>query len=492
VNSVEDLPHLQELLQTQEGEMPSAEEQPMEQPVMQPETASDQNGWQQNQPYTSGQYYAPQPQMQYYTPTGVEELPKKKKTGLRIFAGVLAGVIVLICGISGGYLAGRSAVEPQGGGNSLSEENPLPEILDDGKKDGSTSDFNITTENKQGEGYSYEEIVAKVSPSIVNITVYSPDGQGGSYASGIIMDAKEGYILTNDHIYSETPKAKFLITLNDGSEFKAEFVSGDSRSDIAILKMENPKNLTAAVFCTEPLAVGENVLAIGQSYGYADTVSEGIVSAAERRVNLSNGSYSEKYIQTTAAINPGNSGGALVNMYGQVVGVTSAKIASEDVEGLGFAIPAKQALSIVENLQKNGKVVGRAKLGITYIEAGTVFAEVNKIPTGLFIQEIAEDSGLYGKGFGQGDVITHVNGKEINISPVMLDVIEEAKAGDTITLKIYKTSAKKTQTVSVKLIEAESTSSYTTKSSQNNAMQEEGNDLPSNPFEFYFGDNFGE
>jgi serine protease Do len=175
-----------------------------------------------------------------------------------------------------------------------------------------------------------------------------------------------------------------------------------------------------------------------------------------------------------------------------VVGVTSAKIASQEVEGLGFAIPAKQALAVVENLQKNGKVVGRAKLGITYIEAGTVFAEVNKIPTGLYIQSVAEDSGLYGKGFGQGDVITHVNGKEIVISTIMLDVIEEAKAGDTITLTIYKESTKKSQTVSVKLVEAESTNSYITTQSELPETQEEGNDLPENPFEYYFGENFGE
>ncbi len=411
---------------------------------------------------------------------------KKKNKGLRITAGILAGVMALIVCVSGGYLAGR-----KDGQNLAETPASSPSQNQAGSNDntasGEKSQFDVTTGDKGDASYSYEQIVETVSQSIVNITVYAADGSAGSYASGIIMDAKQGYVLTNDHIYAEVPNAKFLITLNNKTEFKATFVSGDTRSDIAILKIENPKNLTAATFSTTPVTVGERVLAIGQSYGYADTVSEGIVSAANRRVSLQSGSYSEQYIQTTAAINPGNSGGALVNMAGQVVGVTSAKIASQEVEGLGFAIPSEKALSIVKNLQENGKVKGRAKLGITYTEMNTVAAEVNDCPVGIYVQSVDDTLDVGKKGIKEGDVITHVNGKEITMSTVLLDIIETAKAGDTLKLTVYSTKTKTSKTVNVTLAEAESTNSYQT-ASQNSQEQSQGNDLPENPFDYYFDD----
>ena len=272
-------------------------------------------------------------------PEPFEPNRQASKKGVRVMALIVALIVAFTGSVTVGYWLGNrglfssqsqtpTQIPSQSGSGSV---NP------DGS--GAPSSFDIQTGDNKGETMSYEEISAKVCPSIVNITVYAADGQKGSYASGVIMDAEKGYVVTNDHIYSGIPNAKFLITLNNGTEFRASFVSGDSRSDLAILKIENPKNLVAAEFNAQPLRVGESVLAIGQSYGYADTVTNGIVSAVNRRMNLSSGGYSERYIQTTAAINPGNSGGALVNMRGQIVGITSAKIANEKVEGLGFAIP---------------------------------------------------------------------------------------------------------------------------------------------------------
>lgn len=464
-------------------------EEPAEHPQFHQPVPSEQPPWYSTPQFNT--YHIPpqnndqQPPVFGQTPpadNGWTPPPKPVQTtnkGLRIFAGVLAAVMLLIAGICGGYLAGKHGIASDD--SSTSSTTSSGGSTANGSGVGSASDFQVQTSEGSEDVYSYEQIVEKVSPSIVNITVYSPSGEAGSYASGIIMDADKGYVLTNDHIYSETVNAKFLITLNDGTEFSATFVSGDSRSDIAILKIDDPKNLVAATFSTQTLHVGERVLAIGQSYGYADTVSEGIVSAVDRRVSLTSGSYSEKYIQTTAAINPGNSGGALVNMAGQVIGVTSAKIATEDVEGLGFAIPTEQALWVVENLQKNGKVVGRAKLGITYTEVGTVLSEVNGIPTGLYIQSISSDSDLYGKGFSQGDVITHVNGETITIATDVLDVIDSSSAGDKLTLTIYQQGSGTSKTVTVTLSEAESTNSYTTAQSDTQSRTNSYNyefDLP--------------
>ncbi|MBQ6818668.1 MAG: trypsin-like peptidase domain-containing protein [Clostridia bacterium] len=422
------------------------------------------------------------PATYYYDAPAPLPKTKKSKTWLWILLICVGVSVALLIGSTVGFMAGKMLSDGEDGLPPLLEEEPADSNED--SQPGGTSSFDIVTDSKGEQIYSYEQIVEKVAPAIVNITIYSADGEKGSYASGIIMDAAGGYVLTNDHIYADVPGAKFLITLNNGTEFTAQFVSGDSRSDIAILKINDPKNLTAATFSTEPLTVGERVLAIGQSYGYADTVTEGIVSAVNRRVSLSSGSYSERYIQTTAAINPGNSGGALVNLYGQVVGVTSAKIATEEVEGLGFAIPSERALSIVTNLQKNGTVKGRAKLGITYTEAGTVVAEIEKVPVGIYVQSVDSQSDAAKKGIESGDVITKVNGKSITIATVLLDVIENAKAGDEITLAVYKADTKKTETVKVTLLEAEGGHSYQTKSA---VQDEDTNDLPENPYEFYFG-----
>ncbi|MBR4282307.1 MAG: trypsin-like peptidase domain-containing protein, partial [Clostridia bacterium] len=332
------------------------------------------------------------------------------------------------------------------------------------KNEGNTSSFPITQDSRDGVAYdTVQNVAAKASPSVVNITSYNPSTGKGGYASGIIL-SKDGYILTNDHIYASIPNARFLITLNDGTEYKAKYVSGDSRSDIAILKItDSVKNLTPATFGkSSELKVGETVLAIGQSSGLSGTVSEGIVSALDRRIRNSNSSYSERHIQTTAAINPGNSGGALVNMQGQVIGVTSSKYADEDIEGICFAIPIDSALKVVKELQEHGKVVSRAKIGITYTAIGTVSSEINKVPTGLYINEISSDSGLYGKGITKGDVITHINGKAIKDDQTVLDIIENSNIGDVLKLTIFINSTSVSKNVDVKLVAAEGGSSYTT------------------------------
>ncbi len=410
--------------------------------------------------------HIPQP-IQYYTPNPAKD-PNVygNKKGLKIFALVLAAVILCIGSMSIGFFSANIISNNGGsifdGGNDTASAIETP---DDKNNDGDTSSFPITQGSRNGVDYdTVQNVAKKVSPSVVNITTYNPSTGKGGYASGIIM-SKDGYILTNDHIYASIPNAVFLITLNDGTEYKAKYVSGDSRSDIAILKItDTVKNLVPASFGkSSELKVGETVLTIGQSSGLSGTVSEGIISALNRRIRSSNSAYSERYIQTTAAINPGNSGGALVNMQGQIIGVTSSKYADESIEGICFAIPIDSALKVVKELQQHGKVISRAKLGITYSAIGTVAAEINKTPTGLYIQEISSESDLYGKGFVKGDIITHINGKIIKDDQTVLDIIENSKAGDTIKLTIFVSSTSISKNINVKLVAAEGGSSYSTK-----------------------------
>ena len=255
------------------------------------------------------------------------------------------------------------------------------------------------------------------------------------------------------------PNATFLISMQDGSNYKASFVSGDSRSDLAILKMESHGDLSPAVFATEPVKTGEEVLAIGASAGLEGSVTQGIVSAVDRRI--SNGTTSEKFIQTTAAINPGASGGALVNMSGQVVGVCSSKYASTDIDNVCFAIPMTRALGVIDQLKTYGSVTNRAKLGITYTYINTVTAEMNNLPTGLLVKSVDSDSELYGK-VKKNDVITKIDDTDIVSADQVLNTVESATIGDSVTLTVYSGSTGAYFDITVKYIKASSGSSYST------------------------------
>lgn len=389
----------------------------------------------------------------YYPPVPPQK-PKRKNKGLAAFFIVLLCVVIAAGGMTVAYYMGRESrpLNPSSSGEVSYSSSIDVQIQE---KPASSN-----KENPDGS-FSVQSVVERMKSSVVSITVYSPDGSAGSRASGVIL-SEDGYILTNDHIYKDIPNAKFMITLNNGDEYAASFVAGDTRSDISILKMENASGLQSATFGkSSQCQVGEQVVAIGNSAGLVDTVTVGYISALDRRISGAGG-YTAKYIQTDTAINPGNSGGPLVNLYGQVIGINSSKIAEVDSEGICFAIPIDHALSIVENLLAHGRVVGRAKLGITYQEISTVAAEINHCPVGLYIATITEDSGLYGKDIAQGDIITHVNGKEITSSNQILDVIDDAKAGDTIRLTIYKSASGASVTVETQLVEYVGESSYTT------------------------------
>ncbi|OJU18377.1 MAG: hypothetical protein BGN88_04620 [Clostridiales bacterium 43-6] len=425
------------------------------------------NGYQpQPQPAYQEPLYPPQPQPvsefhseepQQTNEPEIQEKPKSNMTGLRVFCAIMALVVFTSIGASVGYLVGvkNDGVTSGVGGKIDFSQQETPTVADV-KPDASGK-------------YTTAQVARIVSPSVVFIYVYTEGNKTtntqpvGGQASGIIMD-KNGYILTNDHIYSEVPNAKFLVALSDGRELDADFVAGDSRSDLAVLKIRNPSNLTPAVFGnSDALQVGDDVIAIGSPDGLDDTVTKGIVSAVNRRVtggSQNQTKYSMKCIQTDTAINPGNSGGALVNMYGQVIGVNSSKIVDETVEGIGFAIPIKAAKTIADSLVKNGYIINRGRLGITYQMVDTLSSRIYKDEIGLKISEIALDSDLNNRGISKGDTIKKIDGKEITNSDMVLDIIESKKPSETVILDIYVATTKQIKTVTVKLLADKGSSSY--------------------------------
>jgi len=381
-----------------------------------------------------------------YTPQTVVEERKPMSKGLKVFALIMAAVLLLTGSCVTGYYLGKNK------GNLIDRNLEKPYI-------------DLAQKPEKTDEMTAAQVYEKVSPSVVGIVIYNDEG-AASQASGIVF-SKDGYIVTNDHIYSEIPSAKFKIYTHDQKEYDAKYIAGDVISDLAVLKVEASEEFTPAVFAdSDQIFHGENVVAIGRPSAALEpsSITNGIISAVERRVNTTS-NYSARLIQTTCAINPGSSGGALINMYGQVVGVTSSKLVSTAYDNVGYAIPTTVMQRIVSELISDGKVVSRAKLGITYQMVDSLTAEINgQTAVGLLIASVAEDSGLYGKA-EENDMITHINSIAITDDSIVLDIIEDSKAGDTISVTIL-TSSGQTKEIEVKLQANIGESSYTTEKAE--------------------------
>ncbi len=352
-----------------------------------------------------------------------------------------------------------------------------------GKNNNGTSfngSLNLESKPSNTNMNSSQEIYEIVNKSVVGIVVYNEKGISG-YASGVVY-SEDGYIITNDHIYENVSNAKFKIYTFDGNSLNAEFVAGDTRSDLAVLKADTTGLFPATFGNSDELNFGEEVVAIGRPNDAtaSSSITGGIISFINRRVSNST-SYTSKLIQTDSAINPGSSGGALVNMYGQVVGITSSKLVGEAYDSVGYAIPTTTVKYVVEELIANKKVTTRAKLGITYTEINEVTAEINNSTvTGLLIADISPESSLNGK-FAAGDIITEIDGVKITKGDIVLDKIESLKPGDKITLTIYVEKTGTYKSIEAELLLAESESSY------KGETQNDKNNNYNDTFDFPYG-----
>ncbi len=313
-----------------------------------------------------------------------------------------------------------------------------------------------TTASPDGR-LSSVEIAKKVRPSVVGIAQYnsndpfSPSGQG----SGIIVN-EEGYIVTNAHVVQNSNAIS--VELENGESYYAKLVGIDSKTDLAVIKIEAEGLVPAEFGDSGTLEVGETVIAIGNPGGQllAGSVTQGIVSAVDR--NIKSDGVSSTYIQTDAAINPGNSGGALVNQFGQVIGINSSKIASVEYEGIGFAIPIKEAKPIIDSLMTNGYVAGRCKLGITGVEINEALSQMNGIPKGIYIHSVERTSDLAGKNISPGDIILEIDGQKIETFDEISEFLTTKLPGDVVSIKLYRSARGaidngKTFTVEAKLME---------------------------------------
>lgn len=290
--------------------------------------------------------------------------------------------------------------------------------------------------------YTVEGVAAAVRPSIVEIYTYGD--KDATYLSGTgsgIILSEDGYIITNAHVL--TDGESFMVITDDETEYSAEVVGSDAKTDIAVIKI-NATGLPAATMGnSDDVVLGEAVVAIGNPAGLTGSITNGIVSGLNRLIRSDATGFDMNCIQTNAAISPGNSGGALVNMYGQVIGITSSKYVSSSYEGLGFAITINEVLPIVEDIIENGYVSGRVRVGITFVsleynetkvsfceEIGAVLQPEDL--RGVWVTEIAEDCDIANTKLAINDVIIAVEGEPVNNYDELSAAIEGKQADDTV------------------------------------------------------------
>lgn len=403
--------------------------------------------------YTQNQQYNPQPQFNtspntQYQPQNFNTTPyenpvknKQSKTGKRVFA-----ILIVLCIAVASILIGISISgdDTQFGNGSSSSQNSQ-------KIDGATPDVEKSpyeAEEYSGKGsMTPTQIYDAVKETNVGILVYYQNQQAGE-GSGVIVGEKGGYtyIITCAHVIADKG-IDVQVKFNDSTELDADIVGVDSKTDIGVVRVKKTGFKAATFGDSESLKVGTAVYAIGNPGGteFFGSFTNGIVSSLDRPVATStNGFYDLPCIQHTAAINPGNSGGALVNEFGQVIGINSSKIADTDYEGMGFAVPSEKVLEVYNQLIEHGYVTNRPMLGIQYYAVSndstySALAWKNNLPYGsIVIASIATNSSLNETNIKVGDIITAVNGKPLDDTSILLEAIENAKVGDKLNLTVVR------------------------------------------------------
>jgi Do/DeqQ family serine protease len=305
---------------------------------------------------------------------------------------------------------------------------------------------------------SLAPLVESASPAVVNIRIsqtrrdrFGRTGEVGGAGSGVIVDAEDGYILTNHHVVDGADE--ILVSLDDGRELEAELVGSDAATDIAVIKVESEDLTEMPIGDSENVKVGDFVIAIGSPYGLSHTVTSGIVSALGR-TGISRDGY-EDFIQTDASINPGNSGGALVNMSGELIGINSVIISrSGGNVGIGFAVPTEIASSIMGQILDFGEI-RRGLLGVNIQTIDVEAAETLDIDVdgGALVTRVFPDSAAEKAGLQVGDIIVGINDKKVTSAAELRNTIGLLRSGDNVGIRYLRDN--KSQSTSAELGRAE-------------------------------------
>lgn len=403
---------------------------------------------------------------------------KKNRMGLKITA------LALCCALLGGAVGGGVAwgISRSGSGTSINVSSRPATTVSINKVDGKTE-------------MSDAEVYAATVNSVVSIRTSATSGtnffgqavETASAGSGFVLTA-DGYIVTNYHVVKDADTV--TVTMYNGDEYNALYVGGDEDYDIAVIKVEATGLPAVTLGDSSTLNVGDHVLAIGNPLGELTfSMSGGMVSSVNRTINVDGTPFN--MIQTDASINPGNSGGPLMNSYGEVVGIVSAKYSSysdESVEGLGFAIPINDVYAMIEDIMTNGYVTNKPYLGIfggsmTEQMAAQYRYDISK---GVFVYSVEEGSAAEKAGLQMGDVITKVDDTDISTMEDLTAVKKQYSAGDTVTFTVYRQG----ETITLSLTWDATPADTAANENQNQTVQDNsqyGGYDPYDLFDYFFG-----
>ncbi len=378
-------------------------------------------------------------------------------------------------GFIGGLLGGAVAVA--GGVGIMAVTNPANQATTPATQASQTQVEPTKTSTASQGATDITKVVAEVKNAVVSVINKQSTSRnslsGTQQSSGELATASEGsgviyknadgyaYIVTNYHVIANSQELEVLLA--DGTRAKAEIVGSDQWTDLAVIRIANTNVSTVAEFAnSDDVQVGQTAIAIGSPLGseFATSVTQGIVSATNRSVATDvDGDGQEDWvvtaIQTDAAINPGNSGGALINSAGQVIGINSMKISKSSVEGMGFAIPSNEVVSIIKQLETDGKIT-RPALGISMVNLSSVNERVieqlnlpRDVKNGVVIAEVMAKGSAKAAGLQAYDVIVEMDGQKIEGIQNLRKVLYSHKVGDKLEVTYYRNGQKQTTTISL-------------------------------------------
>lgn len=370
-------------------------------------------------------------------PKSPKKRHRRKAIGLFLLcAAALAGMA------AGAFFLGRSAGKKQSGAQGEQQQTKQEETAKVSiSRYKAEKRVRFTVRSTHGAELTAQQIYQKINPSVVTVLVQL-DGSA-AVGTGVIF-TDDGYLLTNYHVVAGGKDCN--VTLSSNGTYAAQYVAGDARNDVAILKI-NRKNLPAAeIGASDALAVGDRVYAIGNPLGVElrGTFTDGIVSAINRDVEVEGRNMT--LVQTNAALNSGNSGGPLINAYGQVVGINTIKMSSafSNVEGLGFALPTSSLRYLISDLLIYGKVQPEPKLGISVEKLGTTLEDGS---VGAKIVAVEAGSPAAKAGVWNGDVLVSIDAEAIHSSDDVLRIRHRYHVGDRMTMRVWRGTAYVTLTL---------------------------------------------
>ena len=379
--------------------------------------------------------------------------PEKKSGKGKKAALIACSLALAVCLGFGGGVLGASIVNMNGGSDKITATSE-GKVVTATTAEGKGSDLKIVESSNLSKtgGNSIQEVVKNVKDSVVEITTESTSYSSfyGQYVtkgagSGVII-SEDGYIITNHHVIEGASDVD--VTLTDGSSYKAKIIGSDDTLDIALIKIDASGLTVAAFGSSSDLEVGETAIVIGNPLGkLGGSVTAGIISSTKRNVQI-DGQYSE-LLQTDAAINPGNSGGGLFDGNGNLVGIVVAKSVQTNsgtvVESIGYAIPIDNVKSVLADLKENGKVTGRAYMGVSLVDVTETNKERYGVEKeGVYVGKVYDNTAASDAGLVVGDLILKFDGDEVKTLSEVSLAIQKKKAGDKVKLVVYRDGEEKT------------------------------------------------